>query len=80
MISFQFVSVSVLMKSIREDIDREHPAVRKSDVNIFFQVAEFVTSFQFYKYSASKVREISEICLSLQVPFQSDTLIISPDY
>lgn len=46
------------MRSIREDIEKEHPAIQKSDVVVFFQVAEFVTSFQFYKYSASKVRMI----------------------
>ncbi|MED6218463.1 hypothetical protein PIB30_026798 [Stylosanthes scabra] len=56
----QFLSggYNVLMRSIREDIEKEHPAIQKSDVVVFFQVAEFVTSFQFYKYyySASKIR------------------------
>lgn len=46
------------MQSILEDIEKEHPAIQKSDVIVFFQVAEFVTSFQFCKYSASKVRNI----------------------
>ena len=46
------------MRSIHEDIEKEHPAIQKSDVVVFFQVAEFVTSFQFYKHSASKVRII----------------------
>ena len=46
------------MQSIREVIEKEHPSIQKSDVVVFFQVAEFVTSFQFYKYSASKVRMI----------------------
>jgi len=50
--------VSVLMRSVREDIEKEHPAVQKSDVVFFFQVAEFVTSFQFCKHSTSKVRII----------------------
>ncbi|KAF7821199.1 protein timeless-like protein isoform X1 [Senna tora] len=52
----QFLSggYNVLMQSIREDIEKEHPAIQKSDVVMFFQVAEFATSFQFYKYSASK--------------------------
>lgn len=57
-ISLQFEPVSVLMRSIREDIEKEHPSIQKSDVAVFFQVAEFVTSFQCYKYSASKVRMI----------------------
>nr|KYP74825.1 Protein timeless isogeny [Cajanus cajan] len=55
----QFLSggYNVLMRSIREDIEKEHPSIQKSDVVVFFQVAEFVTSFQFYKYSASKTKE-----------------------
>ncbi|KAL1296480.1 hypothetical protein AAHE18_19G284400 [Arachis hypogaea] len=55
----QFLSggYNVLMRSIREDIEKEHPAIQKSDVVVFFQVAEFVTSFQFHKYSASKSKE-----------------------
>ncbi|XP_061342048.1 uncharacterized protein LOC133288335 [Gastrolobium bilobum] len=55
----QFLSggYNVLMRSIREDIEKEHPAIQKSDVVVFFQVAEFVTSFQFYKCSASKIKE-----------------------
>nr|XP_027189879.1 protein timeless homolog isoform X3 [Cicer arietinum] len=55
----QFLSggYNVLMQSIREDIVKEHPAVQKSDIVVFFQVAEFVTSFQFYKYSALKTKE-----------------------
>jgi len=46
------------MRSIREDIEKEHPSIQRSDVVVFFQVAEFVTAFQFYKCSASKVRMI----------------------
>ncbi|KAH1036443.1 hypothetical protein AAZX31_20G151500 [Glycine max] len=55
----QFLSggYNVLMRSIREDIEKEHPSIQKSDVVVFFQVAEFVTSFQCYKYSASKTTE-----------------------
>ncbi|KAI4348017.1 hypothetical protein L6164_008780 [Bauhinia variegata] len=55
----QFLSgaYNVLMQSIREDIEKEHPAIQKSDVVIFFHVAEFATSFQFYKCSASKTKE-----------------------
>ncbi|XP_024642189.1 protein timeless homolog isoform X2 [Medicago truncatula] len=55
----QFLSVgyNVLMRSVREDIEKEHPAVQKTDVVFFFQVAEFVTSFQFYKHSTSKIKE-----------------------
>ncbi|XP_027934002.1 uncharacterized protein LOC114189593 isoform X3 [Vigna unguiculata] len=52
----QFLSggYNVLMQSIREDIAKEHPSIQRSDVVVFFQVAEFVTAFQFYKCSASK--------------------------
>ncbi|XP_057425130.1 uncharacterized protein LOC130718546 isoform X1 [Lotus japonicus] len=55
----QFLSggYNVLMRSIREDIEKEHPAIQKSDVVVFFQVAAFVTSFQFHKYSSSKNKE-----------------------
>ncbi|KAJ1385396.1 Timeless protein [Sesbania bispinosa] len=55
----QFLSggYNVLMRSICEDIEKEHPAIQKSDVVVFFQVAEFVTSFQFFTYSASKTKE-----------------------
>ncbi|KOM35905.1 hypothetical protein LR48_Vigan02g205500 [Vigna angularis] len=45
---------NVLMQSIREDIAKEHPSIQRSDVVVFFQVAEFVIAFQFYKCSASK--------------------------
>ncbi|CAL0316025.1 unnamed protein product [Lupinus luteus] len=55
----QFLSVgyNVLMRSIREDIEKEHPAIQRSDIVVFFEVAEFVTAFQFYKYSTSKTKE-----------------------
>ncbi|KAK4258425.1 hypothetical protein QN277_007878 [Acacia crassicarpa] len=53
----QFLSrgYNTLMQSICEDVEKEHPAIQHSDVIVFFEVAEFVTSFQFYKYSASKM-------------------------
>ncbi|KAL6509275.1 hypothetical protein OROGR_022585 [Orobanche gracilis] len=45
---------NVLMQSIREDIEKEHEEVFSSDVVTFFKLAEFVTSFQYHKYVASK--------------------------
>ena len=45
----------VLMQSIREDIEKEHHAIQKNDVIVFFQVAQFVTSFQHHKFLNSKV-------------------------
>ncbi|OMO53292.1 Timeless protein [Corchorus capsularis] len=52
----QFLSggYNVLMKSIREDIEKEHHAIQKVDIMVFFKVAEFVTSFQYHKFLASK--------------------------
>lgn len=44
------------MQSIREDIEKEHHTIQKSDVIVFFHVAQFVTSFQYHKLSVSKVR------------------------
>ncbi|KHG23813.1 Protein timeless [Gossypium arboreum] len=54
----QFLSggYNVLMKSVREDIEKEHHTVQKGDIIVFFKVAEFVTSFQYHKYLASKIR------------------------
>ncbi|EPS65409.1 hypothetical protein M569_09367, partial [Genlisea aurea] len=40
---------NALMASIREDIDTEHREFQNSDVVIFFEVAHFITSFQYYK-------------------------------
>ncbi|CAK8573428.1 unnamed protein product [Lathyrus sativus] len=59
----QFLSggYNVLMRSVREDIVKEHPAIQKSDVVVFFQVADFISSFQFYKYSTSKMEEEKDI-------------------
>ncbi|CAI9278194.1 unnamed protein product [Lactuca saligna] len=45
---------NVLMKSIHEDIEKEHHAIENNDVVIFFQVAEFIMSFQNLKLLASK--------------------------
>ncbi|KAL6533264.1 hypothetical protein OROMI_027376 [Orobanche minor] len=45
---------NVLMQSIREDIEKENQEVFSSDVVTFFKLAEFVTSFQYHKYVASK--------------------------
>ncbi|CAA7024796.1 unnamed protein product [Microthlaspi erraticum] len=49
----QFMSggYNVLMKSVCEDIEKEH--LQNSDIVIFFQVAQAVTSFQLHKSSAS---------------------------
>lgn len=58
--------LSVLMQSIREDIEKESHAIQKSDVIVFFQVAQFVTSFQYHKFFNSKVRhEIWHILISI---------------
>lgn len=46
------------MQSIREDIEKEHHAIQNSDVVIFFQVAWFVTSFQYHKFLNSKVKNV----------------------
>ncbi|XP_057480402.1 uncharacterized protein LOC130767528 [Actinidia eriantha] len=40
---------NVLMQSIREDVEKEHHTIQNSDVVIFFQVAQFITSFQYQK-------------------------------
>ncbi|CAA2975871.1 Hypothetical predicted protein [Olea europaea subsp. europaea] len=41
---------NVLMHSVREDIDKDHQEIENGDVVIFFQVARFVTSFQYHKF------------------------------
>ncbi|XP_024963068.1 protein timeless homolog isoform X2 [Cynara cardunculus var. scolymus] len=53
----QFLSggYNVLMQSIREDIEKERHAIETSDVVSFFQVAEFVMSFQHHKLLSSKI-------------------------
>ncbi|KAL5568467.1 hypothetical protein UlMin_025042 [Ulmus minor] len=52
----QFLSggYNVLMQSIREDIEKEHHTIQRSDIIVFFQVAQFVTSFQYHKFLTSK--------------------------
>ncbi|GAB4858390.1 hypothetical protein Ancab_009861 [Ancistrocladus abbreviatus] len=40
---------NVLMQSICEDIEKEHPGIQNSDVLVFFQLAQFVTTFQYHK-------------------------------
>ncbi|EXB72485.1 hypothetical protein L484_011488 [Morus notabilis] len=45
---------NVLMQLLREDIEKEHHSVQQSDVIVFFQVAQFVTSFQYYKFFTFK--------------------------
>ncbi|CAA0824662.1 timeless family protein [Striga hermonthica] len=45
---------NVLMRSILDDIVKEHQEILSSDVVIFFQVAQFVTSFQYHKCVGSK--------------------------
>ncbi|KZV33466.1 protein timeless [Dorcoceras hygrometricum] len=44
----------VLMQSIREDIEKEHQEIQSSDLVVFFHVAQFVSSFQYYKSLTSK--------------------------
>ncbi|KAK9292038.1 hypothetical protein L1049_019992 [Liquidambar formosana] len=52
----QFLSggYNVLMQSIREDIEKEHHAIQNCDVVVFFQVAQFVSSFQYHKFLISE--------------------------
>ncbi|GMH08931.1 hypothetical protein Nepgr_010771 [Nepenthes gracilis] len=52
----QFLSggYNVLMQSIHEDIEKEHHAIQISDVVVFFQVAQFVMSFQYHKCLMTK--------------------------
>ncbi|KAL8049542.1 hypothetical protein ABFX02_06G026100 [Erythranthe guttata] len=46
---------NVLMQSIR-DIEKELQEIQSSDVVIFFEVAQFVTAFQYHKYTTKKPR------------------------
>ncbi|ESQ43217.1 hypothetical protein EUTSA_v10012488mg [Eutrema salsugineum] len=52
-IQFMSGGYNVLMQSVCEDIEKEHPSIQNSDIVTFFQVAQAVTSFQFHKCSAS---------------------------
>ncbi|EYU25177.1 hypothetical protein MIMGU_mgv1a000309mg [Erythranthe guttata] len=45
---------NVLMQSIREDIEKELQEIQSSDVVIFFEVAQFVTAFQYHKCTTKK--------------------------
>lgn len=47
---------NVLMRSIAEDIEKEHLAIQNSDVLMFFQLAQFITCFQYHKSIMTKVR------------------------
>ncbi|KAJ0267230.1 Timeless family protein [Hirschfeldia incana] len=58
----QFMSggYNVLMQSVCEDIEKEHPSIQNSDIVTFFQVAQAVTSFQFHKSLASVPAKATE--------------------
>ncbi|CAH8329047.1 unnamed protein product [Eruca vesicaria subsp. sativa] len=58
----QFMSggYNVLMQSVCEDIEKEHPSIQNSDIVTFFQVAQAVTSFQFHKSLASPSARATE--------------------
>ncbi|CAH1416725.1 unnamed protein product [Lactuca virosa] len=62
-----YVFSIVLMQSIREDIEKEHHVIENTDVVIFFQVAEFIMSFQNHKLLAS-----CGICFTIFAPFVSE--------
>ena len=44
------------MQLVHEDIEKEHHSIQNNDVVVFFQVAQFAISFQYHKFSTSKVR------------------------
>ncbi|KAL5568486.1 hypothetical protein UlMin_025061 [Ulmus minor] len=58
----QFLSggYNVLMQSIREDIEKEHHTIQRSDIIVFFRVAQFVTSFQYHKFLTSKSNMVAD--------------------
>ncbi|TQD81578.1 hypothetical protein C1H46_032816 [Malus baccata] len=66
----QFLSggYNVLMQSIRENIEKEHPSIQKSDVVVFFQVAQFAISFQYHKSSISKSLAWAQKQIQLKLP------------
>ncbi|KAF5732400.1 protein timeless [Tripterygium wilfordii] len=45
---------NVLMRSVREDIEKECHGIQSSDIIVFFHVSHFVTSFQYHKFLISK--------------------------
>ncbi|KAL8139768.1 hypothetical protein V2J09_005789 [Rumex salicifolius] len=59
----QFLSgaYNVLMQSIREDIEKEYQGIQHSDVHVFFQLAQFVTSYQYYKSNMTKPHSEAEM-------------------
>ncbi|GFP81047.1 protein timeless homolog [Phtheirospermum japonicum] len=52
-LSGTFTRVSL---SIREDIEKDLQEITSSDIVTFFKVAQFITSFQYHKCAASKIR------------------------
>lgn len=50
------LGLSVLMQSIRVDIEKEHHGIQSSDVVVFFHLAHFATAFQCHKFSILKVK------------------------
>ncbi|CAN8244514.1 unnamed protein product [Cochlearia groenlandica] len=58
----QFMSggYNVLMQSVCEDIEKEHPSIQNSDIVTFFQVAQSVTSFQCHKSLISNRKTSTE--------------------
>ncbi|KAL4019267.1 hypothetical protein IC575_022919 [Cucumis melo] len=55
----QFLSggYNALMQLVHEDIEKEHHSIQNNDVVVFFQVAQFAISFQYHKFSTSKIIE-----------------------
>ncbi|XP_022957786.1 protein timeless homolog isoform X2 [Cucurbita moschata] len=55
----QFLSggYNALMQLVHEDIEKEHHSIQNNDVVVFFQVAQFAVSFQYHKFSTSKLIE-----------------------
>ncbi|KAE8733890.1 Timeless family protein, putative isoform 2 [Hibiscus syriacus] len=74
----QFLSggYNVLMKSVHEDIEKEHHTIQKGDIIVFFKVAEFVSSFQYHKCLTSKVRTTPHLLfLPSRHPRSTDKLV-----
>ncbi|KAK4362997.1 hypothetical protein RND71_018238 [Anisodus tanguticus] len=59
---------NVLMQSVRDDIEKEHHAIQNSDIAVFFQVAQFVSSFQYNKFLNQPNEEVDT-----QEPMESRT-------
>ncbi|XP_010059979.2 topoisomerase 1-associated factor 1 isoform X2 [Eucalyptus grandis] len=75
----QFLSggYNVLMQSVCEDIEREQLNIQRNDVVYFFEVAKFVTSFQYHKFSTSKPN--AEMGSSLSSHSNEDGILFSGD-